>query len=503
MGININNLPLNEDGSLADETTAQDPETVKFFSSVGSLPQDDRKDLREPERISAEAWKKADYFAVTIKCDPGDAAKTKKMIAKSYDEYAAARQYIHEKGYFITGEDFQTEAEYLPGFLTYESAVKEFMEADYRYLHFRSFPRFSDIAKIKVHDSVAIAADTGAGKSSLAINFLNDLNDEYPIIYFNLEMDALTILQRLVSIHTGLEIDRVDGYKKDEKTEAAVNSTLRALTKRKPLQILRDVYTLESIEKTIAQATEGREDPTIVFIDHSLLVKTEGKQLSRYERFTYISEELRRIARLYNIVMFVLLQQSRNGKSNKEERPENDSLKESGSWENDATHIIFLWFDPNVKKKKLILTKCRRGGNGSEFTLNYIKETQEYRETKEESAALNANSLTLDGKGSKRDKRRERLDAAIISAIAQRGAHVTLMDVADADGNFKNAEAVRKEANDLGGYLITPVEYDDKGKPKKSSNDLIAQGTTDNDEPPEEWTHNNSDGSVTLNLKDI
>ena len=77
---------------------------------------------------------------------------------------------------------------------------------------------------------MVIAADTGVGKSSLAINFLNDLNADYPCIYLNLEMDVIDVLRRLAAIHSGIEIDRIEGYKNDEKTAAAVNITLQAIT---------------------------------------------------------------------------------------------------------------------------------------------------------------------------------------------------------------------------------------------------------------------------------
>lgn len=278
----------------------------------------------------------------------------------------------------------KAEAAKCPGLLTYEAAVDIFQTAQDEYIEIKRFPDFSKTAKIKVHDSVVIAADTGAGKSSLAINFLDGLNDTYPVLYINLEMDSLTILQRLVSIRTGIELDQIEGYKKDANTAKNVNNALQEITARKPLQILQDTYSLEAIEQTIRNTTKDREDPTIVFIDHSLLVTTSTqKNSSRYERFTYISEELRRIARQQNIILFILLQQSREGKKDKKERPDNYSLKESGSWENDATHIIFLWQKQTDLKdaKRLSITK-NRGGRDGEFMLAYYAHTQTYREKK-------------------------------------------------------------------------------------------------------------------------
>ena len=268
------------------------------------------------------------------------------------------------------------------GLLTLERAVSILEAVDDHYLKMPHFPQLSDMLKIKTHDTIVIAADTGAGKSSLALNFLHELQDRYPALYINLEMDEATILQRLVSIHTGIELDEIEGYKHDSNTRSKVNAAISEIVGRKDISLLADVYDLAEIEKQIQAATAGRTEPTIVFIDTGLLVKTGNKSASRYERFTQISEELRRVSRLNNIVMFVLLQQNRAGKQDENKEPTNSSLKESGSWENDATKIMFLWRNDAAKSKELVITKNRSGRTGS-IKLNYSQHTQTYREAKD------------------------------------------------------------------------------------------------------------------------
>ena len=269
----------------------------------------------------------------------------------------------------------------LPGLLTAADAMQILEKVDDHYLEMPRFNELSKILKLRRHDTIVIAADTGAGKSSLALNFLYDLQEKYPALYINLEMDEATILQRLVAIHTGMILDRIEGYKHDEKTRADVNRALEQILSRKEIQLLTDTYDLKTIEGNIKIATQGREEPTIVFIDTALLVTTGNKTTSRYERFTHISEELRRISRQNNIILFALLQQNREGKndkgkSDKEKRPTNSSLKESGSWENDATKILFLWNYP----KEILITKNRSGQSNISINLDYSPLTQYYAE---------------------------------------------------------------------------------------------------------------------------
>lgn len=351
----------------------------------------------------------------------------------------------------------------LPGLLTYSEAVNVFETADDRTLELKSFPDFSKTAKIQLHDSVVIAADTGAGKSSLAINFLNDVNKDYPVIYFNLEMGLLQVLRRLTAIYSGIELDRIEGYKNDPKTAEAVNVALKALTDRQPLQVLqsKDAPTVEQIEEIIKRSTRGRQEPTIVFIDHSLLVNTKAANNSRYDRFTQISETLRHISLNYNIILFVLLQQNRAGKAADDERPRNSSLKESGSWENDATHIVFLWYDPADRKKKLILTKNRNGEAG-EFILNYWKKTQTYTEATDAGpGSPAADASGRPHKPTKRERQQQKLLRAFDDAYINTWGKPTLHAMAEAaDVTTSTIKAWIKE---YGGCTIDGQQQDPAG----------------------------------------
>ena len=457
--IDIHNLELDDQGAA---TPAADP--------VGTLSESEPT-AHEPEAMTAEEWEAGGFYSVTITADPGDAAKAEQRTAHGYDEYIALREGAHAQGLYIVTESFETKEQYFPGLLTYNAAVDVFQNTNDEYIEFKSFPEFSKRAKIRLHDSVVLAADTGGGKSSLAINFIDDLNDKYPVLYFNLEMDDITVLRRLVAIHSGIMLDRVEGYKKDEQTAKDVNKALKEITGRKPLQIISDAYTLEDIEVIIKHSIQYRPDdePTIVVIDHSLLVQTAGKTGSRYERFTDISERLRRISRLNNIVLFVLLQQSREGKKDETEPPKNSSLKESGSWENDSTHICFLWWDPTANQKKLLLTKNRTGAGG-EFVLNYEKTTQKYYEAQAQGAGPNrsgattADTSTRSGKKTPREKRKDKLQAAVDLAYMKASiskTEVTLHDIAVEAG--VTVSTVRNWIKEFGGYDINGEHYEPAG----------------------------------------
>ena len=275
----------------------------------------------------------------------------------------------------------------LKGLLTADIMLTTLKKFDPRYFEMPHFKVLSETVKLKSNDTVVISGDTGGGKSSLALNFLYDLTTEYPALYFNLENNPAILLHRLIAICTNISIDRIQTCIQDPEdwdTRNEVKQALETLSARQPIQFVDEVYYLDEIEAQIRATTNGRTKPTLVFIDHALLVKLKGKSLTGYERFTVISEELRRIARLYNVIMFLLLQQSRDGKDqpdnpHKQKRPANSSLKNSGSWETDATKILFIWKNQLTGSKEIIVTKNRDGDQGY-IPINYEPCSQIYYE---------------------------------------------------------------------------------------------------------------------------
>lgn len=359
-------------------------------------------------------------------------------------------------------------AKRLPGLLSYEDAVHIFETADDSILTMKSFPNFSKVAKIKLHDTIALAADTGAGKSSLTLNFINDLRRTHDILYFNLEMTKIQVLQRLVAIESGIEIDSIEKYRRDPEIAKIVNITLKQMLPGDngfhTLQVLQEdeAHTLDQIRGVIERSTKDRPDwkePLIVFIDHGLLISAAGS--SNYEKYTELAKSLRRISLKHNIILFVLLQQNRAGKASEDERPRNSSLKESGEWENSTTHVVFLWYDPTARKKKLIITKNRNGDNG-EFALDYFKRTQRYGEADQGAAGSDtAEGPAKSQKMTRRERQRQRLENAYKDAYILAFGNPTLKDIAEAAD--VTTSTIKSWIKEYGGCFIDGQQVDPAG----------------------------------------
>lgn len=335
---------------------------------------------------------------------------------------------------------------------SFKKAQKVFETADYSFVELPSFKKFSKALKMRRHDSIILAADTGIGKSSLALNILSDVIKSHPSLYFNFENSEQLVHTRLASINSGIEISDIEKYQDDEDIKSAVDEAMLELASyRKPFGILDHRFRkLDDLERVISQFSSQFEDPTFVIIDHALLLYTgTSKDNDRYIMFTEISQRLRLIAETYNIIMISLLQQNRRGKEDSNfKAPTNSSLKESGSWENDATQIFFLWNDESEHKKKLTITKTRES-EAVEVALDYHPSTQIYREA-EVSSKISKNPYK---RSTKRDNERDKIDHFFnIVKAKDKNKDVLLEDLAEAMGISNSA--LKTKLSNYGGYLL-------------------------------------------------
>ena len=268
--------------------------------------------------------------------------------------------------------------------LTVEKMISSFEGDTGEYIEIDDFEKTSEKLRLRQHDSLVIGADTGGGKSSLALNWILSLSKKYPIIYFNLEMSSIVVYKRLVSIHADFELDLLDSYKNmDDRTRADVKKAMQEITSREPIRIFNDVRKVDEIRKVCHDLS--REKHSIVFIDHMLLTEMTGFN-GNYEKFTAISQELRKIALDENITMILLCQLNREGKKQDKHgvtyEPTLSSLKESGGIENDSTHVVFLYQATKNSGLELLIRKNRNGENGANILIDYKKSTQKMKELK-------------------------------------------------------------------------------------------------------------------------
>ena len=225
---------------------------------------------------------------------------------------------------------------------------------------------------LKPGTNTIISAATGVGKSIFAGDIIrrNCFVDGVPTLLITLEMDAPAYMNRLISAQASIPASDIeDGCL--EGNELARYQAFAYDYGDAPLWIADDFeLTLESIVAEIRMRV-ARDGVRLVVVDYLGLVEVESmRQASEYERVSYVSRTLTRLAADLDIVLISVAQQNRQGSTGTQV----STLKGSSGLEQDASNVILLdRLDPKEYGDtiRIRVGKTRFGkGAGAEITVD-------------------------------------------------------------------------------------------------------------------------------------
>ncbi|MCX8080662.1 MAG: replicative DNA helicase [Bacteroidia bacterium] len=230
-------------------------------------------------------------------------------------------------------------------------------------------------------DLIIIAARPGMGKTafvlSLARNAAIDFNK--PVAIFSLEMSSIQLVKRLISAETGIMHDKILKGNLEDYEYIQLHQRIKHLDQA-PIYI-DDTPALSIFElRAKARRLKEKHDVEMVIVDY-LQLMTAGIDTSgnRVQEISEISRGLKNLAKELNIPIIALSQLSRqveNRQSNSK-RPQLSDLRESGSIEQDADQVLFIYrpeyynieFDeenrPTKNIAEIIIGKNRHGATGT------------------------------------------------------------------------------------------------------------------------------------------
>lgn len=280
---------------------------------------------------------------------------------------------INDNEYFRKVQNLQSLTPIKIKKLTKEDVLHSLTKEGKRIL-FNRFSILTYTLKLEEHDLLTLSGDTGMGKSSLAINMLEDLSRNYPCIYFNMEMSSDQINERLIAIHSKESLEKLDRYsKQDNSFKKEINFRLNNLFKDRNIYIVSESQNINKITSTVASFNQDRH--FIVFIDHVGLISVKGAKNAK-ERLDEVYQTLRRLSLDYNCTIIALCQLNRESvKSNP--RPKLSSLKDSSEIEQSSSKVCFIFAvtDNGIEKYYFEIAKNRNGIRGT-MSMNYNKQTQ-------------------------------------------------------------------------------------------------------------------------------
>lgn len=238
---------------------------------------------------------------------------------------------------------------------------------------------FVDLDKLTAgfqdEDLIIVAARPSVGKTAFALNISQNvakLSDD-PIALFSLEMSAEQLLQRMVCAESNLDANDMrtgDLTSDDDWTKLTMG--LSSLSDRNIFIDDSGTITVHEIRSKCRRLKKEKGLGMIV-IDYLQLIQGSGKRgLNREQEVSEISRTLKQIARELKVPVIALSQLSRGVEQRQDKRPMLSDLRESGSIEQDADIVAFLYrddyYDQQTEKKniiEIIIAKQRNGPVGT------------------------------------------------------------------------------------------------------------------------------------------
>lgn len=233
------------------------------------------------------------------------------------------------------------------------------------------------------NDYVIIAARTSIGKSSFAISLCyNMIKLKYKIAYITLEMTTVSILNKFISIHTGVDLHKVLNPRPNDNIDNEIIRGCEFIRDSnmilEPARGKTEIYIKSKIKKYAALGYE------VVIVDLIDKIKCSERKQSRNLEIQHISRALFEASKEYDIAVIAIVQLNREAA--KMEKPALHHLKESGDLEQDAD-VVFLIARPEqtnetvfwdkadaTNKARLIKAKDRMGATGY-VELGFNKQT--------------------------------------------------------------------------------------------------------------------------------
>lgn len=222
------------------------------------------------------------------------------------------------------------------------------------------------LAGMQRSNLIILAARPGVGKSTLAMNISHNLAVKYkrPVGYFSLEMSKEELVDRLLVAEADIDAWKLKTGKLSEDDFTSLSNAMGVLAEA-PIYI-DDTPGLSILEmRTKARRLQVEVGVDLIVVDYMQLGKSRNLE-NRVQEVAEISQGLKNLARELKIPVLALSQLSRAVEQRGTKRPVLADLRESGSIEQDADVVMFLWREDDDRPEKVFLdiSKHRNGALG-------------------------------------------------------------------------------------------------------------------------------------------
>ena len=235
-------------------------------------------------------------------------------------------------------------------------------------------------------DLIIIAGRPSMGKTALSMNIVEHvaIHNSTPVAVFSLEMPTEQLVIRMISSFGRIDSSKLRDGDMSEIDWNSFNHAVRAFEENTILIDETPSITPTEIRAKCRRLKRRYPDLGLIMVDYLQLMTVHGKSENRVQEISEISRSLKSLAKEINVPVIALSQLNRGvesrAKTGKGRIPQMADLRESGSIEQDADIIGFIYRDEvynedsdQGNKAEIIIGKQRNGPIGT-VNLTFLKE---------------------------------------------------------------------------------------------------------------------------------
>jgi len=229
-------------------------------------------------------------------------------------------------------------------------------------------------------DLVIIAARPAMGKTSFILNTVNNLIMQGKgVAFFSLEMPAEQLMLRLLSIQTSIPLQKLRVGDMNDEQWSSLNGAIDKMNSAKLFVDDQGSVNINQLRSKLRKLKNQHPEIEIAVIDYLQIMSGIGNQ-DRHLQVSDISRGLKMLARELEMPIVALSQLNRGLESRNDKRPMLSDIRESGSIEQDADIILFVYRDDVYLYKEEKEREKAAKAEGKEFTSTYVEKEEEEAE---------------------------------------------------------------------------------------------------------------------------
>ena len=229
-------------------------------------------------------------------------------------------------------------------------------------------------------DLVIVAARPAMGKTSFALNMVQNLLEKGKgVAFFSLEMPAEQLMLRLLSVQTSIQLQRLRVGDMTPEEYKRLNDSVDKMRHSKLFVDDHGSVNIHQLRSKLRKLKSRHPEIELAVIDYLQIMNGTGGK-DRHLEVSEISRGLKMLARELEIPIVALSQLNRSLESRSDKRPMLSDIRESGSIEQDADIILFVYRNDVYLYKEEKEREKEAISAGKEFISKYTEKEEEEAE---------------------------------------------------------------------------------------------------------------------------